>query len=114
MLTHSPALARMGAIGLALSWTLVTFGAAFSPVPAAAQAPSASYYRAELVQPVKESRKIAGGQVWNCQETVCVADKGIDRPLRVCRDLNRKTGDIANFIADGKPLETKDLARCNG
>ena len=113
MLSSSPLYSKVGAIGLALTWTLATFGAALSPVPASAQTAGPSYYRAELVKPAKDGRTIAGGQVWNCADTICVADKGIDRPLRVCRDLFRKTGDIANFTADGKQLEAKDLARCN-
>ncbi|MEO1969596.1 MAG: hypothetical protein ABGW87_12895 [Sphingomonadaceae bacterium] len=113
MLSSSPLFTRVGAIGLALTWTLATFGAALSPVPAAAQTPSSNYYRAELVKPAKDGQTIAGSQVWNCNDTVCVADKGIDRPLRVCRDLFRKTGDIVSFTANGKELEAKDLARCN-
>ena len=114
MLLSSPNFARIGAVGLALGWTLASFGAALAPVPAAAQTPGTAFYRAELVQPAKAARTIAGNQVWSCTDTVCTAPKGIDRPLRVCRDLNRKTGDIASFTADGKPLEADDLARCNG
>lgn len=106
-------LGNLGAIGLALAWTTVSFGAALMPAPAAAQNPSKAYYRAELAQPAAEARVIAGDRVWACKGTSCVADKGTSRPLRICRDLNRKHGVIASFTTKGEALTADDLARCN-
>ena len=106
---------RLGAIGsmaLALAWTAASFTAVV-PSPAMAQNPGKAYYRAELAQPASEARVIAGDLVWACNGTSCVADKGTSRPLRICRDLNRKFGEVTNFAAKGEVLPAEELARCN-
>ena len=112
-----PALATratsIGALGLALTWTALTFGAALTPAPAMAQNPANAYYRAELAQPATSPRAIAGALVWACQGTSCTADKGTSRPLRICRELNRKHGTIASFATKGEALPAEELARCN-
>lgn len=104
----------LGSMALALAWTAVSFGTALTPAPAAAQNPSKAYYRAELAQPASQAKAIAGDLVWACNGTSCVADKGTSRPLRICRDLNRKFGEVANFTAKGELLAAEDLAKCNG
>lgn len=109
-----PRMTNIGAVGLAIAWTAASFGAAITPAPAMAQNPGKAYYRAELAQPAGEPRAIAGDLVWACQGTSCVADKGTSRPARICRDLNRKLGQVASFTAKGEALSTEDLARCNG
>lgn len=106
-------LGNLGAIGLALAWTAVSFSAALTPAPALAQNPSKAYYRAELAQPAAQPKAIAGDLVWACNGTSCVADKGTSRPLRICRELNRKFGTVANFTAKGELLPAEDLAKCN-
>lgn len=108
-----PRIGNIGALGLALVWTSLSFGATLTPAPAAAQNPSKAYYRAELAQPASESRVIAGALVWACQGTSCVADKGTSRPLRICRELNRKHGAVTSFTAKGEALPAEELARCN-
>lgn len=114
MTLSSPRIGSLGALGLALVWTSLSFGAALAPSPAAAQNPSKAFYRAELAQPASESRAIAGDLVWACQGTSCIADKGTSRPLRICREFNRKFGAVASFTAKGEALPAEDLARCNG
>lgn len=104
----------IGALGMALTWTALTFGTAITPAPANAQAPSGPYYRAELVQPASDARIIAGDLVWACEGTSCVAKKGTSRPLRICREVNRKLGEVASFTAKGEALPAEDLAKCNG
>lgn len=107
---------RLGAIGsfaLALAWTVTSFGAAITPAPAAAQNPSRGYYKAELAQPAAQPRAIAGDLVWACNGTSCTADKGTSRPLRICRELNRKFGTVASFTAKGEALPEEQLAKCN-
>jgi hypothetical protein len=79
-----------------------------------AQNPSKAYYRAELAQPAAQPKAIAGDLVWACNGTSCTADKGTSRPLRICRDLNRKFGEITNFTAKGEQLAAEDLEKCNG
>lgn len=108
-----PRIGSIGALGLALIWTALSFGAAVTPAPAIAQNPSKAFYRAELAQPASQPRAIAGDLVWACQGTSCTADKGTSRPLRICRDLNRKHGAIASFTAKGEALPAEELARCN-
>ena len=53
---------------------------------ALAAAPSAAkdtepYYRAELSQPLAGNHVIAGGVLWMCDGTACVAGKGTGRPV---------------------------------
>ncbi|MBX9898279.1 MAG: hypothetical protein K2Y17_10365 [Qipengyuania sp.] len=109
-----PRLGSIGAIGLALTWTAVSFGAALTPAPAMAQNPSKAYYRAELAQPAAQPRAIAGDLVWACNGTSCVADKGTSRPLRICREVNRKFGEVVSFTTKGETLPAEDLEKCNG
>lgn len=112
-LPNLPRISSLGAICLALTWTAVNFGAALTPAPAMAQNPSKAYYRAELAQPAAERRVVAGELVWACNGTSCVADKGTSRPLRICRELNRKFGEVVNFTARGELLPAEDLEKCN-
>ena len=107
-----PRKANIGAIGLALSWTALSFGTAISPTPALA-ADTGPYYLVELAAPAKDDRAIAGGVAWKCAGTTCVAAKGNSRPLRVCRELQRQVGSVASFTARGEALAADDLARCN-
>jgi hypothetical protein len=117
MTPSSPRIGRrvgsVGALALALVWTALSFGVALTPAPAMAQNPSKAFYRAELTQPASEPRAIAGDLVWACKGTSCTADKGTSRPLRICRDLNRKHGTIASFTTKGEALPAEELARCN-
>lgn len=104
---------RIYALALAATWSAASLFAAVSPSPVQAQAPNAPYYRAELVKPADSSQTIAGGLVWQCSKTSCFADKGSSRPLRVCRELNRKLGEVTQFAARDESMSSEDLARCN-
>ena len=110
--TPGTRLGSIGALGMALVWTALSFGTATAP--AAAQTPSKAYYRAELAQPATATRAIAGDLVWACNGNSCVADKGTSRPLRICREVNRKFGVVTNFTAKGEVLPAEDLEKCNG
>lgn len=115
LLSSTPGTRRgaIGSLALALAWTAASF-TTVGPAPAAAQNPSKVYYRAELAQPASQTKAIAGDLVWACNGTSCVADKGTSRPLRICRELNRKFGEVTNFTAKGELLPAEDLAKCNG
>lgn len=113
MTLSSPRIGSIGAFGLALVWTTLSFASVLTPTAAMAQTPGKGYYRAELVQPADAPRAVAGDLVWACQGTSCTANKGSSRPLRVCRDLNRKHGAIATFTTKGEALPAEELARCN-
>lgn len=108
-----PRIGSIGALSAALAWTALSFGTAITPAPAFAQNPSKGFYRAELAAPANEPRVLAGDLVWACRGTSCTADKGTSRPLRICRDLNRKHGTVASFTTKGEALPADDLARCN-
>lgn len=109
----TPLSGRVGVFALALIYTSLTFGAAITPAPAVAKE-SGPYYVAELVAPAKETRTIAGGIAWNCEDTTCVAAKGNSRPLRICRSIEREFGEVKSFVAGGEELAGDDLAACNG
>ena len=117
MTLNFPRARSIGAIGLALAWTALSFGAAVTPTPAFAQGNGAEngkgYYRAELAQPASKPRAIAGDVVWTCNGTACTAAKGTSRPLRVCRDVQRKFGEVVRFTAKGEELPAQQLAQCN-
>lgn len=110
--TPGTRLGSIGAFGLALAWTTLSF--ATVATPAGAQTPSNAYYRAVLAQPANETRAVAGELVWACNGADCVARKGSSRPLRVCREVNRKFGEVVAFTAKGEALPAEDLAKCNG
>lgn len=110
--TPGTRLGSLGALGMAIAWTAMSFGTTTAPV--AAQTPSKAYYRAELAQPAAQAKVIAGDLVWACDGTSCVADRGTSRPLRICREVNRKFGEVVNFTAKGEALPAEDLAKCNG
>ena len=111
--TPGTRLGTIGAIAMGLVWTAATFGAPLVAGAANAQDTSKIYYRAELAQPPKTDRGIAGSLVWSCSGSSCVATKGTSRPLRVCREVNRKFGEVRNFTTQGEALPDADLAKCN-
>jgi hypothetical protein len=51
---------------------------------------------------------------WACKDATCVANKTTSRPLRVCRALNRKFGEVATFKVNGEEMPAEELAKCNG
>lgn len=97
----------------ARSLVLAAVAAAALAVPALAQG-SGTYYRAELAAPAAKAQVVAGGVLWRCQESQCVAAKDNSRPLIVCRRLARETAQIVRFTAAGEEIPAEDLARCNG
>ncbi|MEO1220572.1 MAG: hypothetical protein AAFY42_04370 [Pseudomonadota bacterium] len=107
-----PRTGRLAVLASALVYTGLTFGAATSAAPAMAD--NGPYYTAQLAQPAKDNRAVAGGVAWACQGTTCVANKGTSRASRICRGLAREFGEIKGFTADGEALPEDKLARCNG
>lgn len=107
-----PRSTTVGAIALAFAWTALSFGATLTASPAEAR-DNGIYYRAELVQPASKAKTVAGGVLWMCEGTNCVAGRGKSRPLRMCRELQREVGDIASFSVDGAALDQENLASCN-
>lgn len=111
--TLSPsATGKLAILASALVYTGLSFGVATSSAPVSAA--TNAYYTATLAAPASESRFVAGGVAWTCEGTTCVAGKASARPLRICRGLSRKSGEIANFKVLGQPIEAEELAKCNG
>jgi hypothetical protein len=107
-------LGRFGVLALALLYTAFTFGAAVTPSTAHAAKASGPYYTATLAEPAKDNRVVAGGVAWRCEGNTCRAKKGQSRPMRICRGLKRKFGEVTAFTAKGEPLAEDRLAKCNG
>lgn len=106
-----PGFRSLGAIGLALAWTGLTFGAALAPAEAQSKA---VFYTAELAAPAAESQAIVAGVVWQCSGTTCIAPQASSRPTKVCKRVVREFGEIISFTAGDKAMEADDLASCNG
>lgn len=112
MTSHLTRSSRLSIFVMAIAYTALTFGAATAPSPVAAE--SGAYYTASLSQPAEDSRVVAGGVAWLCEGTTCIANKGTSRPVRVCRGLARKIGEITSFSTKGESLAQDQLAECNG
>lgn len=99
-----------------LAGALIATGLGLSMATSAAplQAASGAYYTATLATATDADRMVLGGVAWTCQGTTCVAGKGDARPLRICRSLARKVGEVASFKADGTDIAAEELAKCNG
>jgi hypothetical protein len=82
--------------------------------PAAAARDSEPYYRAELVEPAPRDQLIAGGVLWLCEGTRCVAGRGTGRPAVMCKRLARETAAVVRFSFAGQDLAEDELQRCNG
>lgn len=103
---------KFAILASALVYTGLTFTVAAGGSPA--EAAGAPYYTAKLTAPASEARAVSDGVAWACKDATCVANKTSARPLRVCRGLNRKFGEIAEFKVEGEVLTADELAKCNG
>jgi len=92
---------------------LAALAAGALAAPAAAR-DNAPYYQAELTAPAASNRVIAGGVLWFCDGTQCVAAKGSARPAVMCKRLAAETAPVARFSYEGKDLDGEELRRCNG
>ena len=99
---------------IALSALTLTVAAAPQAALMAQPQGAGAFYVAEIAAPATAPRMAAGGVAWTCEGTSCVAPRSTARPLRICRELKRKTGAITQFTVNGAPLAAEELARCNG
>lgn len=112
MSINLPRTGRLAILASAMIYTGLTFGIATSASPL--QAAGGAYYTATLATQADSKSQVLGGVAWNCQGNTCVAGKGDARPLRICRGLARKFGEIASFKANGEDIAPEELAKCNG
>jgi len=103
-----------GFVSIALA-AVLSAGALAAPLTSATASQSGSgYFSAQLAEPTDETTPIAGGVVFRCEGSTCTGPRSGDRPLRVCSELRREVGTIANFTANGEAISERMLARCNG
>ncbi len=108
----APRFGKFAILASALLYTGLTFGIATGASPV--EAAGAPYYTAKLTAPASDAHVVADGVAWACKDATCVANKTSARPLRVCRGLNRKFGEVAEFKVSGELLAAEELAKCNG
>jgi hypothetical protein len=112
---NTPSLPRTGKFAIlasALVYTGLSLGVATGAAPV--QAAGSPYYTATLAAPASDTKAVADGVAWACKDATCVAGKTTARPLRVCRGLNRKFGEVATFKVNGEEMAAEELAKCNG
>lgn len=107
-----PRTGKLAILASALVYTGLSFGIATGAAPV--NAAGGPYYSATLAAPASEARAVADGVAWACKDATCVASKTTSRPLRVCRALNRKFGEVATFKVNGEEMPAEELAKCNG
>lgn len=108
----TPRAGKLAVLASALVYTGLSFGVATGAAPV--EAAGAPYYTATLSAPASDTKAIADGVAWACKDATCVANKTSARPLRVCRGLNRKLGEVAMFKVNGEEITAEELAKCNG
>jgi hypothetical protein len=72
---------------------------------------------AKLVTPVSTPTKvIAGGAIFNCADTTCVAASPTSRTITsaACKELSKEVGAVSTFGDVRKQLDSDKLDRCNG
>ncbi len=70
-----------------------------------------------LQNPVETRTKvIAGGAVFSCIDTACVAQNAPPRAVTAsaCKAVAKEVGPVSAFSSERKSLEADDLAACNG
>ncbi|HYG26355.1 MAG TPA: hypothetical protein VD906_05570 [Caulobacteraceae bacterium] len=79
----------------------------------AAPALAAGSVSATLQSPVAKAKVVAGGAVFNCADTTCIAVTPTERTLTAaaCKQLVKEVGALSAFGSDKRQL---DVARCNG
>ena len=82
---------------------------------AASSALAATTVTATLQAPAAKARVIAGGAVWNCEGTVCVATAAPDNvaSTKSCKDLAKAVGTVVGYASASFSLDAENLAKCN-
>jgi len=82
---------------------------------AASSALAATTLTATLPAPATKARVIAGGAVWACEGTVCVATAAPDNvaSTKSCKDLAKAVGPVVGYASASFSLDAENLAKCN-
>ena len=90
--------------------------AALSCLALASAANAAIPITATLANPVPAAtRFVAGGAVWRCEATSCVAGSADRTTMNVdtCKQVVRRVGPVTAFASSLRSLDEETLARCN-
>ena len=90
--------------------------AALAGLLAAGSANAAGPISATLQSPLaSKSRVVAGGALWACEGTSCVATSAVERTISVasCRELAKAVGALSAFGNGDKVFDAEALAKCN-
>ena len=84
--------------------SLSTQAFAFNPISVTLAAPAAH-----------PSRPIAGGRIFDCVDSACVARQAevTDLSVNTCKALARTVGEITAFATGNHALTAEQLAQCN-
>ena len=82
---------------------------------AASSAFAATTLTATLQAPAAKARVVAGGAVWACEGTVCVATAAPDNvaSTKSCKELAKAVGTIVGYSSASFSLDAETLAKCN-
>lgn len=97
---------RLSAACAATAFCVLGAGAANATVP----------ITATLAAPVAQAARIvAGGAVWHCEGSTCVAGSADRTTMSVdtCKDLARHAGRVTAFSSQLRTLDAASLDRCN-
>lgn len=88
--------------------SLMTFALASSAL-------AATTVTATLQAPAAKARVVAGGAVWACEGTTCIATAAPDNvaSTKSCKDLAKSVGTVATYASAGFNLDEQALAKCN-
>ena len=73
----------------------------------------ATTYSAKPIAAPSTARIVGKDVSWSCKGGACRGSAETSRPLVICQDLARRAGRLENFVADGQPLSSADLEKCN-
>lgn len=82
---------------------------------AASSAFAATTLTATLQAPAAKARVVAGGAVWACEGSVCVATTAPDNvaSLKSCKELAKAVGTVVGYSSASFSLDAEALAKCN-
>lgn len=82
--------------------------AALIAVPA-----TAGTFSAKPSTPVAAGKIIGKDISWSCAGDSCSGSTDFSRPMVLCQDLAKRAGTLDSFVADGRPIDAAELAKCN-
>lgn len=92
---------------------MTRFAALIVATAIAASPAAAANYSAKPVTAPAAATIVGKNIAWQCGGDSCRGATETSRPLVICQDLVRRAGRLESFVADGRPLSTAELDKCN-